>query len=71
MKPEQKLDNYCADLVGAACGARRSGVDNLSVLNGLVGTIAMSIRAGGGNDGDVADAFRAFARCYESRAAGQ
>lgn len=48
-----------------------AGYENLGVLNGLVGTIALEIRVAGGNDSDVAAAFRAFARSYELKAARQ
>ena len=56
MKLEPKMDRYCNDLSFATRSARHSGVDGLGVLNGLVGTIALSIKSSGGNDGDVADA---------------
>ena len=48
--------------------ASHNGVDAYTVLNGLVGTIALSIKAGGGNDRDVADVFRSVADSYEQRA---
>ena len=38
-----------------------------TVLNGLIGTIALSIKAAGGDDDDVAGALRSFADSYESR----
>ena len=38
-----------------------------NVLNGLIGTIALSIKAAGGDNNDVAGALRSFADSYESR----
>ena len=45
-----------------------NGVDAFTVLNGMVGTIAMSIKASGGDDSDVAEVFRSVAESYERRA---
>ena len=71
MKLEPEMDIYCDALFGTTKFARYAGVDSLNVLNGLVGTIALSVKTNGGNDGDVADLFRTFADCYDERAAGQ
>ena len=54
MKHNATIDRYC-------------GVDMFTVLNGLVGTIAMSIKAGGGDDSDVAEVFRSVADSYSER----
>ena len=71
MNLEPKMDKYCGDLIESTRGARQSGVDTFNVLNGLVGTIALSIKASGGNNHDVAAAFRTFADSYDERTEGQ
>jgi len=43
------------------------GVDTFTVLNGLVSTIAMSIKTAGGSDSDVAEVFRSVADSYSGR----
>ena len=68
---EPTIYKYCNDLQGATNKAKRSGVGNLNVLNGLVGTIALSIKGNGGNDKDVADAFRVMADCYDEKSTAQ
>ena len=45
-----------------------NGVDAYTVLHGMVGTIALSIKAGGGDDRDVAEVFRSVADSYDQRA---
>ena len=65
------MDKFCNDLMGATQGARKSGVDSLNVLHGLVGTIALSIKASGGDDRDIADVLRTCAEGYDERAHGQ
>ena len=64
---EPSIYKYCHDLDGATQSARRSGADSLTVLNGLVGTIALQIKASGGDDGDVAAAFLTFSECYANK----
>ncbi len=71
MKLEPKMDTYCEALMGATKFARVAGVDSVNVINGLVGTVVLSIKAGGGDNGDVADVFRTFADCYDEQASGQ
>ena len=45
-----------------------NGVDAFTVLNGLLGTVALSIKAAGGDDRDCAEVFRSVANDYEQRA---
>ena len=45
-----------------------TGVDAVAVLNGMIGTIALSIKTAGGDNRDCAEIFRSVAESYEQRA---
>ncbi len=57
---------YCRGLSRSASDALQDGLNPADVVEGLLGTIAMSVHKSGGNDGDVAETFRTLAECYEN-----
>ena len=65
MKIEPAMNRYCRSLSRSASDALRDGLDTADVFQGLLGTIAVSVRQAGGDDLEVAATFRTLADCYE------
>ena len=65
MKIEPAMNRYCRSLSRSASDALQDGLDNADVFQGLLGTIAVSVRQSGGDDREVAATFRTLADCYE------
>ena len=59
------MNRYCRGLSRSADDAAQDGLDSADVVQGLLGTIAVSVRRAGGDDRDVAETFRTLANCYE------
>ena len=68
MNIELAMNRYCRGLSRASSDALQDGLDTADVFQGLLGTIAVSVRQAGGNDRDVAATFRTLADCYENHA---
>ena len=65
MKIEPAMNRYCRSLSRSASDALQDGLDTADVFQGLLGTIAVSVRQAGGDDREVAATFRTLADCYE------
>ena len=65
MKIEPAMNRYCRSLSRSASDALQDGLDTADVFQGLLGTIAVSVRRSGGDDREVAATFRTLADCYE------
>ena len=65
MKIEPAMNRYCRSLSRSASNALQDGLDTADVFQGLLGTIAVSVRRSGGDDREVAATFRTLADCYE------
>ena len=65
MKIEPAMNRYCRSLSRSASDALQDGLDTADVFQGLLGTIAVSVRQAGGDDLEVAATFRTLADCYE------
>ena len=65
MKIEPAMNRYCRGLSRSASDALQDGLDTADVFQGLLGTIAASVRQSGGNDNEIAATFRTLADCYE------
>ena len=65
MKIEPAMNRYCRSLSRSASDAVQDGLDTADVFQGLLGTIAVSVRRSGGDDLEVAATFRTLADCYE------
>ena len=65
MKIEPAMNRYCRSLSRSASDALQDGLDTADVFQGLLGTIAVSVRQAGGDDLEVAATFRTLANCYE------
>ena len=68
MKIESAMNRYCRGLSRASSDALQDGLDTADVFEGLLGTIAASVRHAGGNDIEIAETFRTLADCYEESA---
>ena len=66
MKIEPAMNRYCRSLSRSASDAVQDGLDTADVFQGLLGTIAASVRRSGGDDLEVAATFRTLADCYEA-----
>jgi len=65
MNTEPAMNRYCRGLSRASSDALQDGLDAADVFQGLLGTIAASVRKAGGNDNEIAETFRTLADCYE------
>ncbi len=65
MNLEPAMNRYCRGLSRSANDAIQDGLDPSEVLQGLIGTIALSVRRAGGDDVELAHTFRTLAACYE------
>ncbi len=65
MKTQPAMNRYCRGLSRSASDALLDGLDTADVFQGLLGTIAASVRQAGGNDNEIAATFRTLADCYE------
>ena len=65
MKIAPAMNRYCRGLSRSASDALQDGLDTADVFQGLLGTIAASVRQAGGNDNEIAATFRTLADCYE------
>ena len=68
MNIDSAMNRYCRGLSRTASDALQDGLDETDVFQGLLGTIAVSVRRAGGDDQEVAATFRALADCYEDSA---
>jgi len=59
------MNRYCRGLSRSTSDAVQDGLDSADVVQGLLGTIASSVREAGGDDIEVARTFRVLADCYE------
>ena len=64
------MNRYCRGLSRSADDAVQDGLDSADVVQGLLGTIAVSVRRAGGDDSEVAHTFRLLADCYEQENSG-
>ena len=65
MNIEPAMNRYCRDLSRASSDAFQDGLDIADVFQGMLGTIAVSVRQAGGDDLEVAATFRTLADCYD------
>ena len=65
MNIEPAMNRYCRNLSRASSDALQDGLDTADVFQGLLGTIAVSVRQAGGDDHHIAETFRTLADCYE------
>ena len=70
MNIEPAMNRYCRGLSRSASDALQDGLDTADVFEGLLGTIAASVRQAGGNDNEIAETFRTLADCYEGGDSG-
>lgn len=68
MKIKPAMNRYCRGLSRSASDALLDGLDTADLFQGLLGTIAASVRQAGGNDNEIAATFRTLADCYEDSA---
>ena len=65
MNTEPAMNRYCRGLSRASSDALQDGLDATDVFQGLLSTIAVSVRQAGGNDNEIAETFRTLADCYD------
>ena len=70
MNTEPAMNRYCRGLSRASSDALQDGLNTADVFQGLLSTIAVSVRQAGGNDNDIAETFRTLADCYEGGDSG-
>ncbi len=68
MITEPAMNRYCRGLSRASSDALQDGLNAVDVFQGLLSTIAVSVRQAGGNDNEIAETFRTLADCYEDSA---
>jgi len=68
MNTEPAMNRYCRGLSRASSDALQDGLNTTDVFQGLLSTIAVSVRQAGGNDNEIAETFRTLADCYEDSA---
>jgi len=70
MNTEPAMNRYCRGLSRASSDALQDGLDTADVFQGLLSTIAASVRQAGGNDNEIAETFRTLADCYDGSDSG-
>ncbi len=68
MNTEPAMNRYCRGLSRASSDALQDGLNAVDVFQGLLSTIAVSVRQAGGNENEIAATFRTLADCYEDSA---
>ena len=70
MNTQPAMNRYCRGLSRASSDALQDGLNTADVFQGLLSTIAVSVRQAGGNDNEIAETFRTLADCYDGSDSG-